>query len=135
MPLPLTVSCFSKIQIGFTFLVLAYPGSPGKRAATQVYVCCCVTCAAVRIVKVRAKAMQSASQLVSGGMIKVHFGASGRVGKACVLAKTYCKEQLGLVDSVCVVTAYLYPGCKIVSGHREVIFLFVSFNKINAAII
>ena len=31
MPLPLTVSCFSKIQIGFTFLVLAHPGSPGKR--------------------------------------------------------------------------------------------------------
>jgi len=30
MPLPLTVSCFSKIQIDFTFLVLAYPGSPGK---------------------------------------------------------------------------------------------------------
>jgi len=29
MPLPLTVSCFSKIQIGFTFLVLADPGSPG----------------------------------------------------------------------------------------------------------
>jgi len=28
MPLPLTVSCFSKIQIGFTFLVLAYLGSP-----------------------------------------------------------------------------------------------------------
>ena len=32
MPLPLTVSCFSKIQIGFTFLVAAYPGSPGQRA-------------------------------------------------------------------------------------------------------
>ena len=31
MPLPLTVSCFSKIQIGFTFLVPAYPGSPGKK--------------------------------------------------------------------------------------------------------
>ena len=30
MPLPLTVFCFSKIQIGFTFLVPAYPGSPGK---------------------------------------------------------------------------------------------------------
>jgi len=28
MPLPLTVSCFSEIQIGFTFLVLAHPGSP-----------------------------------------------------------------------------------------------------------
>ena len=30
MPLPLTVSCFSKIQIGFTFLVLAHLGSPGN---------------------------------------------------------------------------------------------------------
>jgi len=30
MPLLFTVSCFSKIQIGFTFLVLADLGSPGK---------------------------------------------------------------------------------------------------------
>jgi len=30
MPLPLTVSCFSKVQIGFSFLVPAHPGSPGK---------------------------------------------------------------------------------------------------------
>ena len=30
MPLPLTVSCFSKIQIGFTFLVPAHLVSPGK---------------------------------------------------------------------------------------------------------
>jgi len=32
MPLPLTVSCFSKILIGFTFLVPAHPCSPGQRA-------------------------------------------------------------------------------------------------------
>ena len=30
MPLPLTVSCFSKIQIGFTFLVPAHLSSPRK---------------------------------------------------------------------------------------------------------
>jgi len=43
MPLPLTVSCFSQIQIGFTFLVLAHPGSPGKRAVKRVcVVCVCV---------------------------------------------------------------------------------------------
>jgi len=36
MPLPLTVSCFSKIQIGVTFLVPAHPGSPGKRAVKRV---------------------------------------------------------------------------------------------------
>ena len=42
MPLPLTVSCLSKIQIGFTFLVPAHPGSPGKRAVKRVCVCVCV---------------------------------------------------------------------------------------------
>jgi len=39
MPLPLTVSCFSKIQIGFTFLVPARLGSPEKRAVKLVCVC------------------------------------------------------------------------------------------------
>jgi len=34
--LPLTVSCFSKIQIGFTFLVPAHLGSPGKTAVKRV---------------------------------------------------------------------------------------------------
>ena len=43
MPLPLTVSCFSKIQIGFTFLVPAQLGSPRKRAVKRV--CVCVTSA------------------------------------------------------------------------------------------
>ena len=38
MPLPLTVSCFNKIQIGFTFLVPAHPGSPGQRV---VKMCVC----------------------------------------------------------------------------------------------
>jgi len=39
MPLLLTVSCFSKIQIGFTFLVPAHPGSPGQSAIKRVCVC------------------------------------------------------------------------------------------------
>jgi len=42
MPLPLTVSCFSKIQIGFTILVPAHLGSPGQRAVKRVCVCMCV---------------------------------------------------------------------------------------------
>ena len=42
MPLPLTVSCFSKIQIGFAFLVPTHPGSPGQRAVKRVCVCVCV---------------------------------------------------------------------------------------------
>ena len=39
MPLPLTVSCFRKIQIGFTFLVPAHPVSPRQRAVKHVCVC------------------------------------------------------------------------------------------------
>jgi len=39
MPLPLAVSCSSKIQIGFTFLVPAHPGSPGQRAVKRARVC------------------------------------------------------------------------------------------------
>jgi len=42
MPLPLTVSCSSKIQIGFTFLVPAHPGSPGHRAVKRVCVLWCL---------------------------------------------------------------------------------------------
>jgi len=38
MPLPLTVSCFSKIQIGFTFLVPAHLGSPGQRTVKHVFI-------------------------------------------------------------------------------------------------
>jgi len=41
MPLPLTVSCFSKIQVGFTFLVPAHLGTPGKG---PLNVCVCVYC-------------------------------------------------------------------------------------------
>jgi len=43
MPLPHTISCFSKIQIGFTFLVQADPGSPGK-GPLNGGVCVCVVC-------------------------------------------------------------------------------------------
>ena len=44
MPVPLTVSCFSKIQIGFTCLVPAHPGSPGKKAVKRVCVCGIIIC-------------------------------------------------------------------------------------------
>ena len=47
MPLPFTVSCFSKIQIGFTFLVWTHPGNPrqspeGCKTDVCVSVCTCV---------------------------------------------------------------------------------------------
>jgi len=41
MPLPLTVSCFSKIKIGFSFLIPVHLGSPGQKAVKRVCVCVC----------------------------------------------------------------------------------------------
>ena len=41
MPLPLAVSCFSKIQIGFTFLAQANPGSP-RKGQLNGCMCMCV---------------------------------------------------------------------------------------------
>jgi len=47
MPLPLTVSCFSKIQIGFPFLVPVHLANPGQRVVKRV----CVLCMCVFSVK------------------------------------------------------------------------------------
>ena len=50
-PLPLTVFCFSKIQIGFTFLVPAHPGSPGKGPLNGcVFVCVWLNMLSCRLV-------------------------------------------------------------------------------------
>jgi len=46
MPLPLTVSCFSVMQIGFTFLLSVHLGNPGKRAMKRVCVVIGTHCSA-----------------------------------------------------------------------------------------
>ena len=65
MPLPLTAPCFSKIQIGFTFLVPAHLGSPGKRAVKWC-VCVCVTAVLETLVI-------NACPVVIGGDFNVRF--------------------------------------------------------------
>jgi len=52
IPLLLTVSCFSKIQIGFTFLLPAHLGSPGERAVKRVCVCVCVCVCVIATYKI-----------------------------------------------------------------------------------
>jgi len=69
MLLPLTASCLSKIQIGFTFLVPAHPGSPGKRAVKRVYVCVCV---------IWIKSGFSSTQLCDRS---THLSSSNRLGR------------------------------------------------------
>ena len=61
MPLPLTVFCFSKIQIGFTFLVPTHPGSPRKRVVKRVCVCELLS---VNQMKGASKSIKSVSYLI-----------------------------------------------------------------------
>ena len=64
MPLPLTFSCFSKIQIGFTFLVPAHLGSPGQRAVKRV--CVCVSVMTQRVSSVSRLSWASLSAYAKG---------------------------------------------------------------------
>ena len=67
MPLPLTVSCFSKIQIGFTFLVPAHPGSPGQRAGKRV----CVSVLKVQMSPLLIKGNLTRLDLLTGNRVSV----------------------------------------------------------------
>ena len=81
MPLPLTVSCYSKIQIGFTFLVPADPGSPGKKAVKCVCVCVCVCGACTMVGMIVVEQKRSAQVLL--GIANLHLGGI----TCCVLAE------------------------------------------------
>ena len=76
IPLPLTVSCSSKIQIGFTFLVPAHPGSPGQRAVKRLCVCVCV-CVCVITVWLASSSMLQANAgsatLLSAYIVAEHW--------------------------------------------------------------
>jgi len=72
MPVPLTVSCFSKIQIGFTFLVPAHLGSPGQRAIKRV----CVTYLLLTLSESNVPAVQH-SQTMMSFLYKLSFTLLG----------------------------------------------------------
>ena len=69
MPLPLTVCCFSKIQICFTFLVPGHLGSPGQRAVKCVCVCVCV-CALLNKSLLLIFTLQSNLLLILSSLVK-----------------------------------------------------------------
>ena len=74
---------------------------------------------AVRLVKVRAEAMQLASEMVPSGMMTVFFGPNSRLKTACADARKHC-ETLGLEIVECKVANFLYPDCKVIAGNKEV---------------
>lgn len=69
--------------------------------------------------KVRAEAMQEASEAVPGGMLSVLGRPQTRLSLACLDAREHCKA-LGIERPVCEVANYLFPDCRVISGHLEV---------------
>jgi len=80
----------------------------------------------MKLVRIRAEAMQGASEMEAGGMLTVFYGADGRIGYACQAAVEWCKKK-GLHDPQCNVANYLYPGCKVIAGNEEAL-KFVAMN-------
>ena len=105
MPLPLTVSCFSKIQIGFTFLVPAHPGSPGLRAVQwYMYVCVCVcdagVCSSLYACVQRAVRVQSLTvSSVTAKTSVYHVRTSVTTTKTVMMGRTKTKRSVAVSDS------------------------------------
>ena len=79
MPLPLTVSCFGKIQISFTFLVSADLVSPGKRAVKRVCACVCVcVCVCVRVHEIRGFDEATVAAVSAANITSSSFTPAGR---------------------------------------------------------
>ncbi|XP_058057515.1 probable malonyl-CoA-acyl carrier protein transacylase, mitochondrial [Anopheles bellator] len=85
----------------------------------------------VRLVQIRAEAMQLAAQQAKGAMATALFGADGRIGEACNEAKNWCIDR-GIENPDCRVANYLYPGCKVLAGNEEALrFLEANLKRFN----
>uniref|UniRef100_A0A1B0GK88 Putative malonyl coa-acyl carrier protein transacylase n=1 Tax=Lutzomyia longipalpis TaxID=7200 RepID=A0A1B0GK88_LUTLO len=72
----------------------------------------------LKLVQVRAEAMQLASDAAAGGMATVLYGPDSKVGQACLKAKEWCVER-GVESPECLIANYLYPHCKVVAGSMK----------------
>lgn len=72
----------------------------------------------VKLIQVRAEAMQMASDETPSGMATVLYGADSNLGLACVKAKDWCIER-GVENPECNIANYLFPNCKVVAGNAE----------------
>lgn len=73
---------------------------------------------ALYAVKVRAEAMQKASELVPSGMLSVVGRPQAQYKHACVQAKEHCRS-LGIEEPVCSVANYLFPDGRVFAGHQK----------------
>ncbi|XP_029318039.1 malonyl-CoA-acyl carrier protein transacylase, mitochondrial [Cottoperca gobio] len=73
---------------------------------------------ALYVVKVRAEAMQKASELVPSGMMSVIGRPQTQFKQACMQAREHC-TSLGIEEPVCSVANYLFPEGRVIAGHQK----------------
>ncbi|CAC5426618.1 fabD [Mytilus coruscus] len=83
---------------------------------------------ALSVVKVRAQAMQRASEETPSGMMTVFCFWGTKLNLATEAAKQYCKEHHHIEDPVCKIASYLFPEVKVIAGHDEALD-FIEKNK------
>jgi len=112
MPLPLTVSCFSRIQTGFTFLVPAHPGSP-RKGPLNGRVCVCLSLmACFSDISVSQGSMATYSGC--GGIFNVHLTANLQWNLPMKKKLNLVRIDRIMVMSQCAVfwpTLYIYLRC------------------------
>ena len=80
----------------------------------------CIFIIALNIVKIRAEAMQEASEMVQSGMMTVFLDNKSELKQAMLAAREYCEQKLDIEKPVCSVANYLSFDCKVIAGHMEV---------------
>ncbi|KAK7886115.1 hypothetical protein WMY93_025736 [Mugilogobius chulae] len=86
---------------------------------------------ALYVVKVRAEAMQKASELVPSGMLSVIGKPQAQYKFACLQAREHCKS-LGIDEPVCSVANYLFPDARVIAGHQQALeFLRKNSRQLN----
>lgn len=81
---------------------------------------------AVRLVQIRAEAMQIASKQYEGGMATVLYGPDSKLTTALKDATSWCIER-GIENPQCKIVNYLYPHCKVIAGNAEAL-KFIELN-------
>lgn len=74
----------------------------------------------MKLVQIRAEAMQLASETNPGAMATVMYGPDSNLGDACKKAIEWCLDR-GVENPDCRIANYLYPHSKVVAGSIEAI--------------
>ncbi|CAH1996953.1 unnamed protein product [Acanthoscelides obtectus] len=85
----------------------------------------------LRLVQIRAEAMQLASETHKGGMVTVIYGPESKLRYACLKAKEWALDK-GDSFPECKIANYLSPNCKVVAGSESALdFLERNYKEFN----